>query len=228
MDADIKVEFVDCMGSDLTVVNAARVSFDKQSYWEPDSPGLLKEQDSRLITYLAEHGHWTPFSHPQVSLRLTVPIAIRNQLDKSRVGLAINEVSRRYVSTSPKIYWPEWRSKPDGSIKQGSGDFIVDGLSDDAEQTYYMGISSALTAYARLLDLGVAPEQARFVLPLGMMTEFIWTGSIAAFARVYNLRSSPDAQYESRLVAEKIATIMKPLFPYSWDALTKKENADDR
>lgn len=222
MDADIKVEFVDCMGSDLTVVNAARVSFDKQAYWEEDCPGLLKEQDSRLITYLATHGHWTPFSHPQISLRLTVPIAIRNQLDKSRVGLAINEVSRRYVSSAPKIYWPEWRSKPDGSIKQGSRDFIGEGLSDDAEQAYYIGISSALTAYTRLIDLGVAPEQARFVLPLGMMTEFVWTGSLAAFARVYNLRSSPDAQYESRLVAELIDRIIQPLFPCSWSALTKE------
>jgi thymidylate synthase (FAD) len=213
-----KVEYVDHMGRDMTVVNAARVSFAKQV-------DILSDKDRGLIKYLAKHNHISPFFHPQVSLRITCPISVRNQLDKSRIGLAINEVSRRYVDTIPDVFFPSWRNRPEKSIKQGSGDPLE--WCDKADAAYHHAIDCAIAAYKQLLEMNVAPEQARFVLPLGTMTEFIWTGSLAAFARVYLLRTAPEAQAESRDVAYKIGQVVCPLFPESWSALTQKDLSND-
>jgi thymidylate synthase (FAD) len=213
------VEYLDHMGSDLTVANAARVSFNKQI-------SVMSENDERLIKYLADHNHVSPFFHPQISIRIMCPISIRNQLDKSRIGLAINEVSRRYVSTTPPVFFPSWRSKPSGSIKQGSGSMISNpDVLVSVDMMYREAVATCLTTYEHLIAQGVAPEQARFVLPLGTMTEFIWTGSLAAYARVFQLRTSPDAQQECRTIAYKIGAIVARHFPISWAALVQRSIA---
>jgi thymidylate synthase (FAD) len=219
------VQYVEHMGSDLTVVNAARVSFNKESEWEhPDShvpANILSEKDGKLISYLAKHQHWTPFAHPQITLRIKAPISIRTQLFKHKVGFVENEISRRYVSEKPDIYQPTWRSKPSGGAKQGSEDFMPhDSVHEDLCHHYHLCISESLYLYEKLIDKGVAPEQARFVLPQGTYTEWWWTGSLAAYARVYKQRSDPHAQWEVREYANAIGKIVEPLYPKSWVALT--------
>lgn len=219
----IAVDYIDHMGTDLTVVNAARVSHSKLSQWENDTVGRLSDRDKKLIAYLAQHDHWTPFSHPQISLRVTVPVVIRAQLDKSRVGLTINEISRRYVDDPPEFFFPTfWRSRPTGSIKQGSGAIIEGPSEDEIDRAYASALQCCGAAYDTMIKAGVAPEQARFVLPQCMMTSFVWTGSLAAFARVYMLRTAPESQQEIRTAASMIGSIINPLFPYSWAALTEK------
>jgi thymidylate synthase (FAD) len=220
------VEYVDHMGSDLTIVNAARVSFNKESDWQEiadDGTGILTAKDSKLISYLAEHNHWTPFAHPQITLRIKAPISIRTQLFKHKVGFVENEISRRYVSYVPDIYQPYWRGKPVGSAKQGSEDFITDNESKtNFQRTYKDAVDRCLEVYNSLIDKGVAPEQARFVLPQGTHTEWWWTGSLAAYARVYSQRSDPHAQWEVREYAKAFHAIIEPLFPESWHVLTKE------
>jgi len=207
------VELVDHMGSDLTVVNAARVSFSTHKE-------EFEDKDAKLIKYLATHNHWTPFAHPQITLRVKAPISIRTQLFKSKVGFTENEVSRRYVSSEPEFYDPQWRTKPTDGAKQGSEDFMEEPSSGIATIQYGRVMDHALKTYNSLLKRGVAPEQARFVLPQGMFTEWYWTGSLAAFARVYKLRIDPHAQWETREYSRAINDIISPLFPVSWAALT--------
>lgn len=221
------VELIDYMGSDLTIVNAARVSFNKESDWEsePDwkghNPRTLSEKDRKLISYLAKHKHWTPFAHAQVTIRIKTPIFIRAQLGKHQVGLVMNEVSRRYVSDPPTVYFPNWRGKPTNGAKQGSEDFMpIDDAYNTVSRQYEMCVKEALFSYEELLRLGVAPEQARSVLPQGTYTEWWWTGSLAAYARVYTQRSDPHAQWEIRQYADAISQIIAPRFPVSWKALT--------
>ena len=223
------VEYVDHMGSDLTIVNAARVSFNKQSDWdsEPNSSGIKERQlsakDSKLINYLAEHEHWTPFAHTSITMRIKAPIAIRTQLFKHKVGFVENEVSRRYVAYTPDAYHPFWRAKPVGGAKQGSEDFVKDNESKTHYQrTYKNAVEQCINVYNELIDKGVAPEQARFVLPQGVYTEWWWTGSLAAFARVYSQRSDPNAQWEVREYAKAFDQIIEPLFPEAWYVLTKE------
>ena len=219
------VQYVEHMGSDLTVVNAARVSFNKESSWDyadshVPSPSL-PDKDAKLIAYLAKHQHWTPFAHPQITLRIKAPISIRTQLFKHKVGFVENEISRRYVSETPDVYQPTWRSKPSGGAKQGSEDFMPhDSVHEDLCYRYHLCMSDALNLYEKLIKEGVAPEQARFVLPQGTYTEWWWTGSLAAYARVYKQRSDPHAQWEVRQYADAIGKIVQPLFPHSWAALT--------
>ena len=209
----INVELLDKMGSDLSVVNAARVSFAKQS----DS---FNESDERLIKYLAKHRHWTPFSQCQVQLRISAPIFVARQAFKSSVGTSRNEISRRYVDEPPTYYIPEeWRSRPTGGIKQGSGEPIEVQKQGTCTGIYRFAIDAAQESYDNLLSFGVAPEQARIVLPQAMMTEWVETGSLAYWARFYGLRASPDAQKEIQDLAEKIAAVIAPLFPISWSAL---------
>ena len=199
------VTLLDTMGSDLSVVNAARVSFHKVSH-------ELTEQDKKLITYLASNGHWTPFAHCFLSFRIKAPIFVARQLVKHQVGLAWNEVSRRYVSDAPEFFWPDkWRGKPINA-KQGS-DGIVDWKLDPRT------IHIALQTYNSALEHGVAPEQARIVLPLNTMTEWIWSGSLMAFARVCKLRLDPHSQQETRDIADKISNHIPAEFYYSWQAL---------
>jgi thymidylate synthase (FAD) len=214
------------MGDDLMVVDAARVSFDKKSEWESDfNEEVLKESDKKLIQYLAENGHWTPFAHPQIQVRMTVPIFVANQLKRHQIGLAVNEVSRRYVDDEPEFYIPtEWRARPDKSIKQGSSDEIITEFISGPNQYitlsegYESSIMEALNCYQGMIEAGVAPEMARMVLPQSMFTSWIWTGSLMAFLRIYQQRSDPHAQKESQEIARQLKEIIQPLFPVSWAA----------
>jgi len=231
------VELIDCMGSDLTVCNAARVSFAGETEWGIDEAAKkrledsdshfsnecikqLKEKDAKLIAYLAKHNHWTPFAHPQITLRIKAPVSIRTQLFKHKQGFVENEVSRRYVATEPEFYEPHWRSKPTNGAKQGSDDFMVTENAAASSVSYNRAIRQCMKSYDYLIKRGVAPEQARFVLPQGMYTEWYWTGSLAAYARVCKLRTDSHAQWEVQEFAKVIGNILQPLFPVSWAALT--------
>lgn len=226
----MKVELLDCMGSDLDVVNAARVSFDKESVWDewlthPDTyvqVRTLNTQDTKLISYLAKHHHWTPFSHCYAKFRIKAPLFVRSQLFKHKVGLTENEVSRRYVDSEPEFYVPDvWRKRAE-NVKQGSIDEPVTMETGHvAEWLPEHLYEHQLRVYARMLKLGVCPEQARMVLPQSMMTEWIWSGSLAAFARVYTQRTSDHAQWETKQIAAQIGEALEPLFPVSWEALTQ-------
>ena len=212
----MKVEYVDHMGDDLAVVNAARVSFDKTSQLEE---GSLIEDDVRLIKYLAKHNHWTPFAHTAISLRMGAPVPIRTQCFKHKVGLVENEESRRYIKSTPVVYVPkEFRSIPEGSIKQGSGDVHED--SDYWVEQYEFVTSIAVASYLDMIEDGVCPEQARLVLPQGAIVNWIWTGNLLSFANFYNKRIEASAQKEVQAVAAKVKEIIEPLFPVSWKGLT--------
>lgn len=229
------VQLVDHMGSDLTVVNSARVSFNKESDWAMDYPfgesdespvKTLSQKDKNLIKYLAEHKHWTPFSHPQITLRIKAPIFVRTQLFKHKVGFTENEVSRRYVSDPPQVYHPRWRGAPTNGAKQGSEDFLE--FNEDLNtinRHYEMSVKEAVWTYEELLSRGVAPEQARSALPQGTYTEWWWTGSLAAYSRVYLQRSDAHAQWEVRQYADAISKIIAPLFPVSWEQLKNVKTA---
>lgn len=226
----MKAEIISCMGSDLTVVNAARVSFDKESEWEfearEDEMGwyehpVLSEKDVRLINYLAKHNHFTPFTHPQITIRETVPIFVARQRFKHVVGFTYNEVSRRYVDDEPEFYIPEvWRSRPEGSVKQGSGGGVADELQRLCDSMYASSAKSCLNTYNLMIEKGVAPEQARMVLPQSMYTSYYVTGSLAAFARFYKQRIDDHAQKEIQELAKQVGGIIQPLYPVSWKALT--------
>ena len=228
------VHLVDYMGSDLSVVNAARVSFAKESDWElssgPKFKGdasyqILSEKDQKLINYLAKHSHWSPFAHNSLTFRIKAPIFAARQLVKHQVGGVWNEVSRRYVDDEPEFYFPDtWRGKP-VNAKQGSTGTVdkIWWIPEDSWYTVDQGVKEitqyTLRRYMRMIEEGVAPEQARMVLPLNSMTEWYWSGSLAAFARVCKLRLDPHAQYETMLVAQEINEHMSKLFPHSWNAL---------
>lgn len=209
----MKVEYIDHMGSDLSVVNAARCSFAKQHDKFDDT------KDTKLINYLARHGHWTPFAHAFVTMRFKAPIAVHAQCGKHQIGFSMNTVSRRYVSDTPELFLPEFRTKPEGSIKQGSGALHTDNLI--IQHDYFEMCTSAIELYEQMILDGVAPEQARFVLPQGVYTEWVWSGSLQAWARFYNQRSDTHAQQEIQELANMVNDITKNLFPVSWVALTK-------
>ena len=230
------VELMDHMGSDLTVCNAARVSFNKESEWgldfdaierlkscpyNKDDVRLLKEKDEKLIRYLAKHNHWTPFAHPQITLRVKAPVSIRTQFFKHKQGFVENEISRRYVSYEPEFYSPTWRGKPTDGAKQGSEGFITEETRTNLYDAIYReSYETALHVYNTLIEKGIAPEQARFVLPQGMYTEWYWTGSLAAYARFYKQRKDDHAQWEIREYANAVGKIIEPYFPVSWKHLT--------
>ena len=207
---NVKVDYITHMGSDLTVVNAARVSFHNHSE-------ELDDGDMRLIDYLARHKHWSPFSHCHVQFRVKAPIFVARQLAKHQVGLAWNEVSRRYVDTYPEFYRPEeWRGRA-ANNKQGSEGAISQQEAANAILTELHG--KAIGSYENLLSLGVAPEQARMVLPQTTQTEWYWSGSLYAFARVCQQRLDHNSQAETAEVAGWLDTICTELFPGSWEAL---------
>lgn len=219
----IKAELIDHMGSDLTVVNAARVSFDKESDWHYDEPMIgsveLKNSDKRLISYLARHKHFTPFTHAMITLRETVPLFVARQRMKHMVGFTYNEVSRRYVDTAPEFYTPdEWRERAENK-KQGSGGKSKE--NDICQIIYQNAIEDAIRRYNLLLLKGIAPEQSRMVLPQSMMTSYYVTGSLAAFARSYKLRIAEDSQKEIQLLAKQWDDIIRPLYPNAWAALVE-------
>jgi thymidylate synthase (FAD) len=235
----LKAELITHMGDDLLVVNAARVSMDKESDWasisvsvdgEGDSVLGLGEGDKRLISYLAKHNHWTPFSHPQICMRETVPIFVARQRFKHMVGFTYNEVSRRYVDTPPEFYTPDtWRSRPEGSVKQGSGDGEVEYLEDSfgpfdtPSRSYQSLLEMSKGLYEIMLENNIAPEQARMVLPQSMYTSYYVTGSLAAWARAYKQRIDSHAQVEIQDLAKQWDEVIKPLFPESWAVLTEEK-----
>lgn len=221
--ADISVELVDFMGSDLSVANTARVSFNK--YKDEFEVG----KDDKLINYLARHEHFSPFRHTQISLRCKVPVFLARQLGKHQAGLSWNEVSRRYVDADIEWYVPSsWRSRPADGIKQGSGEETVDkvfftnnveGWEIETPNLYQLVVNQCLDAYQAMVKGGVAPEMARMVLPQSMMVDYIWTGNLLAFFHVYRLRAGEGSQVEAKEFAEKLEAIIQPLFPYCWSAL---------
>ena len=214
----MQVTLVDHMGSDLTTVNAARVSFNKESKWEYDDSGFsfdLNEKDQKLIKYLAKEGHYSPFGHSFASFRVKAPIFVRSQLVKHEY-LRMNEVSRRYVDSEPEFYVPEQIRKKASDKKQGSSDEVF-----DPDQLNWTDYYSAYSEYKFLLEQGVAPEQARMVLPQSTYTEWFWSGSLDAFAKMYKLRTGPHVQKETKEIADMIGKEMKELYPYSWSALNE-------
>ena len=213
----IETTYIDHMGSDLSVVNSARVSFGKKSEWEYvgiAQEGLSK-RDTKLIQYLAKHQHTSPFGHAFASFHVKAPIFVARQLVKHKF-LRWNEISRRYVDDEPEFYAPDnWRGRS-ADKKQGS-EGVVD-VGDWGDTNW-----ACLKAYQDLLSEGVAPEQARMILPQSTMTEWYWSGSLDAFADMCRLRCASDTQYETMLVADNINEKMAALFPVSWDALMQGE-----
>lgn len=232
--SDIEVSYVDHMGTDLSVVNAARVSFAKESQCielkaicvDPYSGDeytktirVLNEADRRLINYLAKHKHYSPFNHTFLTFRIKAPIFVARQLVKHEY-MPWNEVSRRYVDDEPEFYLPpHWRAKAE-NVKQGSADTEVDLAYLEVASPSAL-VNEALRTYKGLLELGVCAEQARMILPQNTMTEWIWSGTLKAFHKMLVLRLDPHTQYESRIVAEKIAPVIEDLFPVSFPALMK-------
>lgn len=211
--SDISVEFVDKMGDDLAVANAARVSFGK----EKDE---LDDGDVKLIKYLANHEHTSPFRHTAIKFRCKVPVFIARQLGKHQVGWSWNEVSRRYVDDGFEFYLPQnLRKRPDKSIKQGSGDSFDSQSNEDLRDIIYISNVECVIAYEELLDKGVAPEQARMVLPQNMMVEWIWTGNLLSAYHLCRLRLGEGTQEEATEFAKLVDNIMSEHFPHSWDAL---------
>ena len=210
----MKTEYITHMGDDDMIVDAARVSLDKRH------DQYTEEQNAKLIKYLATHDHFTPFCHPQIQFRITAPIFVARQWFRSTVGVARNERSMRYVDETPTFFTPEeWRSRPDGSIKQGSGDHLTPPKSGEVRWTYNEAINASRKSYESLLALGVAPEQARMVLPQSMETQWLETGSLAYFARICRQRLDSHAQVEIQNLAQQVADIIQPLFPVAWDTL---------
>lgn len=245
------------MGTDITVVNAARVSFHKESKWETPNgyDGLyplqnvkdleLSKKDQKLIKYLATHDHWTPFSHVVITMREKVPIFVARQRFKHMVGFTYNEISRRYVDDEPEFYEPDvWRKRAENK-KQGSSDEVVEFLTYDShiyardykgealydnyheeipiKEEYFYHLHSSKLLYYKMIEEGVAPEQARMVLPQSMFTEYYVTGSLAAWARAYKLRSDAHSQKEIQELADKWNQTIKTIstLKYSWEALTQ-------
>ena len=208
----MKVELIDRMGTDLSVVNAARVSYSK-------TKDVFDGKDEKLIKFLAEHEHWSPFAHASMQFRIKAPIFVARQLVKHQVGLVWNEVSRRYVDFPPEIYKPDaWRGRPVNS-KQGSDGEVE--LGQTIDHNLETTMESCLILYNTMIQKGVAPEQARMVLPQSMMTEWYWSGTVYAFARVCNLRCKPDTQKETQDVANMIDKLADEAFPYCWKYLRK-------
>jgi len=233
----MNVEYVEHMGSDLTVANAARVSFNKQSTWDveshqedidPDTRTVshlpihtLKKGDKKLIEFLARENHWTPFGHCFLQFRIKAPIFVARQLGKHQVGLVWNEISRRYVDSDPEFYFPEkWRKKnPDK--KQGSyeDEFVELTFAEECQPKAVVNMCREL--YHAMVDMQICAEQARMILPQNMYTEWYWSGSLYAFSRICNLRLKKDTQKETREIAQCIYDVMKEHFPVSTEVLVK-------
>jgi thymidylate synthase (FAD) len=232
----MEVKYIQHCGTDLSVVNAARVSFNKESEWETLHPALctkvinylptdpcridgsvdrLKGKDQKLIKYLASHGHTSPFNHTWVTLHVKAPIFVARQLVKHKF-MPWNEVSRRYVDEKPEFYIPDvWRKKADNK-KQGSSD---EGINPEYNPLWNQ--NKVLSSYLESIqDYDLCPEQARMVLPLNTYTEWYWSGTLGAWSDMYNLRVKPDTQLETQEVARMCGEIIEPLFPVSWKELT--------
>lgn len=207
----ISVEYINHMGDDMMIANVARVSFNK---WKE---GVADEGDKRLIKYLAEHEHTSPFRHNAITIRCEAPIWLARQLGKHQVGMSWNEVSRRYVDTGIEFFVPDYRERPEGGIKQGSGG------EHKAAKEWAMATwahhEASLKLYDAMIEDGIAPEQARGVLPQNMMTTWIWTGSLMAFSHLFKLRVDGHAQVEAQTFAKEVDRVISELFPVSWGYL---------
>lgn len=226
----MQVSYMAHSGTDLTVVNAARASFGKESVWEliadpncdPENGeyneiAVLSDKDKKLINFLAREKHVLPFRHPQITLRCKAPIFLARQLGKHQVGMSWSEESRRYITDDVEVYTPDvWRGKAD-NVKQGSSDEEI--IEAHAVNTVVVG--KALEGYKELLRLGVAPEMARMILPQSAITTWVWTGSLLSFYQLYKLRSEAHAQREARDFAEMIKAEVSKLYPESWAALER-------
>lgn len=221
----MQAKYLDHMGSDIAVVQAAKVSFADDELVQKfisdiEAAPLDIRSHEALIRYLARHKHWTPFAHTAIKLRMTAPVPIRTQCFKHKQGFVENEESRRYISSEPELFIPEFfREKPEGSIKQGSAGKHPD---SDLWMARYRYIGAlAIGRYMDALKAGICPEQARFFLPQGCEVNWIWTGSLAAFARFYKQRTDSHAQVEIQDLAAQVGALIQPLFPYSWKYLTE-------
>lgn len=247
--SQIKVEYINHCGDDLSVCNAARCSFDKQSEWEhpidvkefmelpraltnewPEKNGFklvggvfqrLKSSDEKLIKYLANHKHYSPFNHSFISVRVKAPVFVARQLVKHKF-MPWNEVSRRYVKDKPEFYRPDsWRMAAD-NVKQGSAGDVDELLNAQAMVVLSSNDLDSLEKYDWLIEKGICAEEARMVLPQNMMTTWIWSGTLGAFCDMLVLRLDEHTQYESRVVAQQVSEIVKELFPVSYKALVEK------
>ncbi len=219
--SDCKVTLIDSMGTDLSVVNAARVSFDKESQfmYDDDDPTVeyLDSKDVKLIKYLYTHNHWTPFAHTCLSFRIKAPIFVARQLGKHQVGLVWNEISRRYVDDEPEFFFPKkWRGKPLNSKQGSAGEFDVNQPEYNLDVWFTSYCALTVENYKELIKNGLCPEQARIILPQNMMTTWIWTGSLFAFIRVCKLRLDPHTQKETQDVVQDIADVIAQKFPETW------------
>lgn len=214
------------MGNDNTVANTARVSMGCQDNWLELPASYSTDRRDSLIRYLAEHKHTSPFRHNGISIRCKVPLFIARQLGKHQVGLSWNEISRRYVDHNIEFFDMEgtWRKRPEKTIKQGSAGELDEHTMLVVDDWYNNVIDTCLGTYNAMIMEGVAPEQARAVLPQSMMVDYIWTGSLMAFAHVYTLRIDGHAQKEAQDFAKAIDNIIRPLFPVSWAALIGDKN----
>jgi len=206
------IELLETFGNDLTVVNAARVSFHKVS-------NEMNVRDEKLIQYLADHNHNSLFFHPQLRFRIKMPIFVAREWFRHTIGFARNEVSRRYVDTPPELWYPTEFRERDPNLKQGSKDTIVE--SPAVKEAYDQAMRDAMKAYYALLANNVAPEIARAVLPMSLYTEFVETGSLAAYARLCKLRLDPHAQKEIQEYAQQVSDLIEKAFPVAWKALLK-------
>ena len=218
----IEVTYVNHMGDDLSVVNAARVSFGKKSDYMPrvhmGEPKVLQHKDDRLIKYLAKHNHKSPFNHAFATFHVKAPVFVARQLVKHEY-MPWNEISRRYVDVEPEFYVPDvWRGRSEDK-KQGS-EGVIEDIDPDVANSM---VACAKHDYKYLLAKGVSPEQARMILPQSMMTEWYWSGTLYAFAKMCGLRLKEDTQAETRIVAEKVEDVMVELYPVSWEALRMYE-----
>lgn len=211
----LRLDLVDVMGNDLTVVNAARASFSKEK-------AQLDQKDEQLIDYLWRNKHTTPFRHPQLSLRVTAPIFLARQLVKHQVGMSWSEESRRYITDTPQIWRnPVWHKRPEESIKQGSGEQVSGDVSLVADTLVEKVCRDAVDAYERLLFMGVAPEEARIVLPLATCTTWVWTGSLLSFINIYLQRGDEHAQLIARKFAQMLHNVLTDHFPLTMNAVEK-------
>jgi thymidylate synthase (FAD) len=219
------VLYVDHMGSDLSVVKAAKVSFSNdqgiQEFLTNEAVvGTNMKSHEGLINYLAKHGHWTPFGHTSITLRMKAPLPIRTQCFKHKQGFVENEESRRYISSKPEYFLPTFRKAVEKK-KQGSGEDFTSGAMLCEQEIYKRHMEHCIHMYEAALAADICEEQARFYLPQGMMVNWYWTGSLAAFARFYALRIDSHAQKEIQELAQEVSNIIKVLYPVSWTALTK-------
>lgn len=213
------VEEIDFMGSDITIVNAARVPFNKHVNKMRE---FTCEDDERLLNYLAKHEHWSPFARTSIQLRVSAPIFIARQLVKHTVGGVWNEVSRRYVSDNVSFFLPSgWRKKPENAKQGSSGVFEERWLNEELYDKLWKVCITSQCAYDEMIKMGVAPEQARMVLPQNLMTEWYWTGSLMFWFRVCKLHLDNHAQAEAQVIAQQIAAVCAKRFPLSWKALFK-------